>query len=165
VSILVRHFKRIGLFAALLGMMSVSLAACGGDNATPTTAPSAQATNTVPAATDVTPSATDTPVSSATDTGMEVQEVKLTIKEWQIIPKEVTVKPGKVRFIVTNEGEMAHNVTIMKDTKLLGATATFAANEGPKTIEVDMSQSGIYDMLCSLPGHAARGQKGTITVP
>jgi plastocyanin len=149
-----RKIKRLGLTAALIGVLGMSLAACG--DAAPTAAPQPAATNTTTTATvDATPTQ-----GSMSD---EVQEVQLTIKEWVIEPANVEVKPGKVRFIVTNTGQGSHNVTVLSGGDVLGATPTFASNESPKMIEVEM-KAGTYDMLCSLPGHAAQGQKGTITV-
>lgn len=145
-----RFFSRINrtaIFAVLLCMVGMTLAACGDSPATPTPAPppTVPATNTTAAA------------------GGDVQEVQLEIKEWQITPSNVEVKAGKVRFIVTNAGTMSHNITILQNGDVIGATPTFAPSEGPKTIEVDL-KAGTYNMMCSLPGHAARGQTGTITV-
>ena len=145
-----RFFSRINrtaIFAVLLCMVGMTLAACGDSPATPTTAPPP----TVPA--------TNTTAAASGD----VQEVQLSIKEWQITPSNVEVKAGKVRFIVTNAGTMSHNITILQNGDVIGATPTFAPSEGPKTIEVEL-KAGTYNMMCSLPGHAARGQTGTITV-
>jgi uncharacterized cupredoxin-like copper-binding protein len=134
------------MFAVLVCMVGMTLAACGDSPATATIpAPTAAATNTVEAASG------------------DVQEVQLTIKEWQITPSNVDVKAGKVRFIVTNAGTMSHNITITLNGDVVGATPTFAPSEGPKMFEVDLT-AGTYNMMCSLPGHAARGQTGTITV-
>jgi uncharacterized cupredoxin-like copper-binding protein len=146
-----RFFSRINrtaIFAVLVCMVGIALAACGDSAATATTAPppTAPATNTTAAAANG-----------------DVQEVKLEIKEWQITPNNVEVKAGKVRFIVTNAGTMSHNITILQNGDVVGSTPTFAPSEGPKTIEVEL-KAGTYNMMCSLPGHAARGQTGTITV-
>ena len=141
------RINRTAIFAVLLCMVGMTLAACGDSPATATTAPppTAQATNTTAAASG------------------DVQEVQLSIKEWQITPNNIEVKAGKVRFIVTNAGTMSHNITILQNGDVIGATPTFAPSEGPKTIEVEL-KAGTYNMMCSLPGHAARGQTGTITV-
>lgn len=142
-----RFFSRINrtaIFAVLVCMVGMTLAACGDSPAT-ATIPPAPATNTTAAASG------------------DVQEVQLSIKEWQITPNNIEVKAGRVRFIVTNEGTMSHNITILQNGDVIGSTPTFAPSEGPKTIEVDL-KAGTYNMMCSLPGHAARGQTGTITV-
>lgn len=139
----ISSIKRFAMLAVLVCMVSITLAACG-DSPTATTPP---------------PPATST--TAAASSG--VQEVQLTTKEWQITPSNVNVKAGKVRFIVTNAGTMSHNLTILLNGDVIGATPTFSPSEGTMTFEVDL-QPGTYDMICSLPGHAVRGQKGTITV-
>jgi plastocyanin len=164
------NIRRIGSTMALVGVLAMSLAACG---ETPTATPAPQPTNTVGSATDPTamPQPTDTATGMSTDPtptegnmNQEVQEVKLTIKEWKIEPATVEIKPGPVRFIVTNTGQFSHNITILAGGQVLGATPTFASSESPKEIYIEDMQAGTYDMLCSLPGHASQGQRGTITV-
>lgn len=150
---ILKNLKRIGITAVLAGVVVMSLAACGD---APTATPAPQATNTTTTAT-VDPTATQGSMSE------DVQVVELTIKEWAIVPANVEIKPGKVKFVVTNTGQFSHNVTILSGSDVMGATPTFPSSDSPKEIEVDLT-AGTYDMLCSLPGHASQGQKGTITV-
>ena len=56
-----------------------------------------------------------------------------------------------------------HNLTILNDSGVVGATASFRPSDGPKVLEVDLPP-GTYQMICSLPGHAQAGQRGTIVV-
>lgn len=173
--VIFEKIKRTGMTAVLIGVIGLSLAACG-DAPTATPAPVPVPTNTsapadqptaaveptsMPEATSA-PDATSEPAAT-TGTSDEVQEIQLTIKEWKIEPASVEIKPGKVRFIVTNTGQFSHNVTILQGSDVMGATPTFASSESPMTIELEMT-AGEYDMLCSLPGHASQGQRGTITV-
>ncbi len=151
-----KKFKRIGMTAILVGVIGMSLAACGD---TPTATPQPQATNTTAPAT-VDPTAMPDATAGTSD---EVQEVQLTIKEWKIEPASVELKPGKVRITVTNAGSLSHNVTVLLGGDVKGATPTFAPSESPMVIEMTLT-AGDYDMLCSLPGHASQGQRGTITV-
>jgi hypothetical protein len=44
--------------------------------------------------------------------GPAVQEVSVVLKEWQIIPARLTVKTGKVRFVVKNEGTVDHGFEV-----------------------------------------------------
>ncbi len=186
-----RIIRQIGLPAMLVGLLGVGLAACG---AAPTATPAPQPTGTAgPAISDPTatpvhspttalqPTPTNTTTMAAdpaattvamtedpapTEAGMEgeVQEVQLTIQEWKITPATVEIKPGPVKFIVTNIGEFSHNITIVGGSGVVGATPTFAANESPQEIYIEEMQAGNYDMMCSLPGHASLGQRGTIIV-
>jgi uncharacterized cupredoxin-like copper-binding protein len=137
----------------LMGVLGWGLAACGGDSSTATP----QATATTAAA----PGATDTASGSGGSTGEQV--VNVTLQEFSITPADITVNAGKVRFVVTNKGTLSHNFTIMGDSGVLATTDTFPPSESPKTIEIDL-QPGTYPTLCTVPGHAQHGQKGTITV-
>ncbi|MDP9336811.1 MAG: plastocyanin/azurin family copper-binding protein [Actinomycetota bacterium] len=67
-------------------------------------------------------------------------------------------KPGKVTFVVTNAGHLVHDFTIGgKTTPLLqpGKTARLV---------ITFKKKGNYPYLCTVPGHAAAGMKGTFTV-
>ena len=147
-----KHLMRVGLTAMLMGVMAVSLAACGGD----TTAPAA----TSPAAT-----ATQAPSGGGTTDGEAMQEVKLALKEWAIEPKDPQVNAGKVRFTVTNEGEFPHDAVIIlqKDDNEIARTPVFGKDENPQIMEADLA-AGTYTLVCDVPGHAEKGMTGTLTV-
>jgi uncharacterized cupredoxin-like copper-binding protein len=71
--------------------------------------------------------------------------------------KSIT-KPGKVTFVFKNIGHIAHDFKInRKVTRLIqpGRTAS---------IVVTFKKKGKYAYLCTVPGHAASGMKGTFTV-
>ena len=148
-----KHLLRVGLTAMLMGVMAVSLAACGGDTAAPAaTSPAATAT-------------TQAPTDDGSMDGGAMQEVKLALKEWAIEPKDPEVNAGKVKFTVTNEGELPHDAVIIlqKDGKEIARTPVFAKNEGPKTMEADL-EAGTYTLICDVLGHAEKGMTGTLTV-
>jgi len=104
----------------------------------------------------------DTSGASAQTTGQSTQ-IQATLKEWAIDLSQSEVSAGKITFVVTNTGQMAHNLTVLDDSGVLGQTTTFQPSEGPQTLEIDL-KPGTYTLICSLPGHAARGQKTTLTV-
>jgi hypothetical protein len=58
---------------------------------------------------------------------------------------------------------MAHNLTVLDSSGEIAATPSFMSSEGPQTLEVQL-QPGTYTIICSLPGHAARGQKTELVV-
>ena len=67
-------------------------------------------------------------------------------------------RPGKVTFAVKNNGDETHDFRINgKQTKLLqpGKTAKLA---------VSFRKKGKYPYLCTVPGHAQAGMRGTFTV-
>jgi uncharacterized cupredoxin-like copper-binding protein len=68
-----------------------------------------------------------------------------------------TVPAGAVTFKVTNKGKAMHDFKIAgKKTKMLAAGAN-------ATLKVTLKK-GRAAFLCTVPGHAAAGMKGTITV-
>jgi uncharacterized cupredoxin-like copper-binding protein len=69
-----------------------------------------------------------------------------------------TVPRGTVVFKVTNRGKSRHDFKIAgKKTKLLAPGAT-------ATLRVAIARAGRYAYLCTVPGHAAAGMKGTLRV-
>lgn len=137
------RIKKFGLTALLTGVASISLAACGGDTAPPTQAPSP----------------TDAP--AAVKTGG--QQVGVKLSEWAILPNNLTVPSGQVTFVVGNDGKYPHNLAVQSNGTNLGKTPDFKKEEGNKNLELDL-QPGTYTLICTLPGHADKGMKGTLTV-
>ena len=123
--------------------------------------PSAATTDGAAAPT-ATPAAGDTSSASAQTTGQSTQ-VQATLREWAIDLNQSEVAAGKITFVVTNTGRMQHNLTVVDDSGVLGQTPTFGPSDGPQTLEVDL-KPGTYTLICSLPGHASRGQKTTLVV-
>lgn len=68
-----------------------------------------------------------------------------------------TASPGVTTFRVMNKGMIGHDFTIAgKRTKVL-------AGGKSQTITVKLKK-GRYAFLCTVPGHAAGGMKGVLTV-
>ncbi len=163
--------RRSGLLGLLGVAMLVLLAACGGTTDA-TVAPAATATTeaampamtteamaTTPATTD----ATATPGTGAGTSSGSGTAVAATLREWAIDLSQAEVPAGKVTFTVTNQGQMPHNLTVTQNGATVGATSTFGSAAGPQTLEVDL-KAGTYTLICSLPGHAGRGQKIDLVV-
>jgi uncharacterized cupredoxin-like copper-binding protein len=168
--------------AGLLGLLGVALllglAACGStDVANP---PAAAPTATTGTQSADMPAMTDTPMAApTTDSGAAAAptpadgtgagtssggtDVQATLKEWAIELSQAEVAAGTVRFTVTNAGTMPHNLTVTQNGATLGATSTFGPAAGPQTLEVTL-QPGTYTLICSLPGHAQRGQRIDLVV-
>jgi uncharacterized cupredoxin-like copper-binding protein len=138
-----------------------------------TDTPMSDPTDTVASQTAATPTtavpAADTPTASeaASDTPTTAAaaetDVQATLIEWAIKLSQSEVPVGKVRFTVTNQGSMMHNLTVEDGSGVVGRTHNFAPGDGPQTLELDL-KPGTYTLICSLPGHAQRGQKTTLTV-
>jgi uncharacterized cupredoxin-like copper-binding protein len=67
-----------------------------------------------------------------------------------------SVKPGKVTFRVTNRGTVKH------DLKIGGKKTKLIAPGKSATLTVTLKR-GANRYLCTVPGHADGGMKGTLT--
>ena len=65
---------------------------------------------------------------------------------------------GVVSFKVTNRGSLEH------DFKIAGKKTGRLKPGKSQTLTVTISKAGKYPFLCTVPGHAAGGMKGTFTV-
>lgn len=68
------------------------------------------------------------------------------------------VPRGTVVFKVTNKGSIAH------DFKIAGKKTPNLAPGKSATLKIVLAKAGRYRYLCTLPGHAAGGMKGVLTV-
>ena len=140
-----KKIRQYGLGAMLVGVMSISLVACGGETST-----------NVPNGTN--PTATSGSTGSGTMT-----ESSVTLTEWSVTPADGEVASGKVKFTVSNTGQFSHNYVIMDGTNEVGRTPSFASADGPKVLEVDL-KPGAYTILCDITGHPEKGMIGKLTV-
>jgi uncharacterized cupredoxin-like copper-binding protein len=66
------------------------------------------------------------------------------------------LKAGTYKFVYTNSSGIGHNLKV-------GSMSTPTFSSGSKSITVTLKKGSVpYE--CSVPGHAAAGMKGTITV-
>ena len=70
----------------------------------------------------------------------------------------VKAAPGRYEVKLDNTGTVIHDVTFPD-----GATTGAVAGGASGTVEVDVPEAGLA-FICSIPGHAAAGMKGTISV-
>ena len=68
-----------------------------------------------------------------------------------------TAKPGKVTFVFKNIGHVSH------DFKINGKTTPLTSPGQTAKLVVTLKK-GRYPYLCTVPGHAAAGMKGVVTV-
>ena len=85
-----------------------------------------------------------------------VTTVKVTIKNFKFTLSKKSATHGKVKFVVTNKDSIKHDFKIAgKKTVLLKPGKTVTLNVTLK--------AGKFAYLCTVPGHAAAGMKGTLT--
>ena len=74
----------------------------------------------------------------------------------------LSAKAGSDTFAFTNDAPLAHDFTIETPSgQKVAATPIFSG--GTKSVTATL-KPGTYTFLCTVPGHAAGGMKGTLTV-
>jgi uncharacterized cupredoxin-like copper-binding protein len=97
------------------------------------------------------------PTLAARDSS-QATTVKTTMKEFKFVLSTKTVRKGAVIFALKNAGKLPHDLRIAgKKSKLLAPGKT-------GVLGVTFKKAGKYPYLCTVPGHAAGGMKGTLTV-
>ena len=97
--------------------------------------------------------------------------VPVTLNEFNILAAVQSAPVGKVTFVLTNKGKMAHEFVVVKTAKPAGsllkgkeADETGAAGEegdiqpGQTKKLVLTLKRGHYALICNLPGHYLGGQ-------
>jgi plastocyanin len=95
------------------------------------------------------------------------QPIAFGAREYAFEPKTVTVNAGTaqptiVRFVLRNNGSLAHDLHIEKDGADLGGTPIFGPGK-PESGQAKLGP-GTYEFLCTVGDHAALGMKGTLIV-
>jgi uncharacterized cupredoxin-like copper-binding protein len=98
--------------------------------------------------------------------------------EYGFILSRKIVPLGTAIFKLSDAGQLPHSFKVcataltpvkMKSTKSLTNVCSGTATEsispgGLATLKVVFKTKGVYEYLCTLPGHASSGQKGELTV-
>jgi nitrite reductase (NO-forming) len=100
--------------------------------------------------------------SSSSDSGGDggPSTVKVDMTEFAFKPGDIAIPAGELTLELTNSGQQTHNLGIPDLDKV---SADFAGGEGG-VFEVGKLKPGAYEFICEIPGHAAAGMKGTLTV-
>ena len=88
-------------------------------------------------------------------------DATITIQEWQMAPNALRLKTGsRLVLTVRNAGALAHDF-VLPD---LGVRLTDIGPGTNRTVELGLDRTGSYRFFCDIPGHAAAGQEGALTV-
>jgi nitrite reductase (NO-forming) len=99
-------------------------------------------------------------LGSARASSTTAKPVTVVVKatEFKFALSKKTVPVGTVIFKVENKGKIGHDFKIDgKKTKIIAAGKS-------TTLKVVFKKKGKYAYLCTIPGHAAAGMKGTLAV-
>jgi uncharacterized cupredoxin-like copper-binding protein len=91
--------------------------------------------------------------------------VTVTLDDYAIMPQDISVREGRIRFVASNAGRLTHNLRIEDPedgTEPLGGTDTAQPGDTVRTT-VDL-KPGTYRLRCSLANHDDLGMYGTLTV-
>ncbi len=138
------------------GALALGVAACGGSSSSSSSAAPATTSSSAAAAATSSSSAPSSggasKIAIAADPGGALKFDKTSL----------TAKAGKVTVAFTNKAPLGHNFTIQSASgATVAATPTF--NGSTKTVTATL-KPGKYTFLCTVPGHAMAGMKGTLTV-
>lgn len=99
--------------------------------------------------------------------------LRLTLDEYRIVPQDIVVKPGRMKFVVRNAGRLTHNLVIQITPKTPDAkpvqltptsrTATMQPGQTAEPIKLTLAP-GKYRLVCTIANHDDLGQFGTLTV-
>jgi plastocyanin len=163
--------KRL-ILALIAGLtLTAGLAACGDSDDDAETTSVTQSTPAVTssagdsgASTPAAAAATAAATTAAAPAGPQALTVKA--GEYFYQPSDFRVKPGTVALTMTNDGpERPHTFVIKNKTGDGDLFKTDRVAVGaPVTVEFTIMEEGTYEVYCNLPGHADRGQRGTLTV-
>ncbi|MDX1613328.1 MAG: plastocyanin/azurin family copper-binding protein [Candidatus Promineifilaceae bacterium] len=109
----------------------------------------------------------------------ETESVSLTFEgndSFQFIPDTASMPAGaEVEVTLENAGNLEHSWTLVAsdvdataatdaDVVVTGASTGSVAPGESATITFTAPEAGTYQMVCTVPGHAAGGMVGTVTV-
>ncbi len=84
--------------------------------------------------------------------------ITVTMTEFKFKLTKASAPKGTVTFKVVNKGKVPH------DFKVNGKKSALVSPGKSATLKVSFTKAGKYPYLCTVPGYAASGMKGTFTV-
>lgn len=94
----------------------------------------------------------------------EAQRVQVSLKEWTLGFKDITLKGGKARFEIVNDGTHEHAFEI--EGKIDGEEVEIATphlKPGERTTLIVALPRGEYQAYCPVDKHDEKGMIGTVT--
>jgi len=116
--------------------------------------------------------------ASPADTLPSGAAVSVVLDEWKLKPSQTTVRPGRIAFVVRNEGSMSHEFVVLRTNRrakslpVRGGKAVEQGRRG-KLPQIASGVSGRltlrlgpgkYVLICNLMGHYQAGQAAALRV-
>jgi uncharacterized cupredoxin-like copper-binding protein len=98
---------------------------------------------------------TAVPFAGARPAAQTATTVKVTAKEYKFLLSRKSAPHGPVAFKVVNKGKLKH------DFKIAGKKTPLLKPGGTATLRVSLKKGRKYPYICTVPGHATLGMKGT----
>ena len=98
--------------------------------------------------------------------------LRLSVDEYRIVPQDIVVKPGRMKFVVRNTGRLTHNLVIQIPPKKPGdppepvpggRVATMQPGQTAEPIKVTLAP-GEYRLVCTIANHDDLGQYGKLVI-
>ncbi len=182
--------KRKNIYFIFTTLIMLSIISCSSSDSTDnndsmstpeptaTTAPMPTAT-TAPMPTATTAPTDNTTMSPKTE---ELSEAKITMSEWDVMVAEESLKEGKIKLTLINNGNLEHNLVLINndnyenleltddssmadETKLdiLGKISGLQPGESGELM-LENVNPGTYAFICNTPGHYQLGMVNKIIV-
>jgi uncharacterized cupredoxin-like copper-binding protein len=97
-------------------------------------------------------------LAAPTQHAAKAASITVTATEFKFKLSKTSAPKGSVTFKVVNKGKAPH------DFKINGKKTPTIAPGKSASLTVKFAKAGKFPYLCTIPGHAAAGMKGTFTV-
>jgi uncharacterized cupredoxin-like copper-binding protein len=97
-------------------------------------------------------------VALLTQSSSGADRVNVTARDFRFTLSKRTVNAGSVTFRLTNRGDQRH------DFKIAGRKTRVIGGGSSATVRVTLRSGRRYRYICTVPGHADAGMKGTVRV-
>lgn len=92
--------------------------------------------------------------------GGSVPTIEVVLTEFRFTPANISIPNEGAILKLVNNGSAAHTF----DVPQLGLSSGEVAAGATKEMKIGKTASGIYDLLCKIPGHSDSGMTGTLAV-
>lgn len=112
-------------------------------------------------------------LGGAEEVRSERPQVEFVVDEYTITPSKLSIRPGKIKFVIRNEGRLTHNVRVftIADDEERGRPAcrqrpcgTPTAQPGQRLADKLTLEPGVYRLTCTIGNHDDLGNHGTLVV-